>query len=104
MADHVPATGHQRADAVADLETGRRHRLRVARDDCAGYFQTRNVRRAGRHRIVAGALKHVRTIHAGSGNTDQHFTASRLRIRSLAQLQHIGRTKGSYFNDFHAFS
>jgi hypothetical protein len=55
----IAATGHQRADAVADLEAGSRHRLGVAARDGARHFQAGNVGRARRHRVVAGALQHV---------------------------------------------
>ena len=97
----VAATGHQRADAVALLEPGRGHGRAVALDDLAGHFQARDIRGAGRHRVVAGALQHVRAVDAAGGDTDQEFTRARDGRRPFAQTQDVGLAKGADFDGFH---
>ena len=70
----VAAADHQRKDAVADfpaLDVG------AQRHDLAGDFQSRNIRCAGRRRIMSLPLHHVRPVDAGGGDLDQNLAARR---------------------------
>jgi hypothetical protein len=97
----ITATGHQRADAVADLEAGRRHRLGIAGHDLAGHFQAGNVGRARRHRVVAGALQHVGPVHAAGLDADQHLAGTRGGLGARAQRATPRRAVGGDFDGFH---
>ena len=66
----IAAARDQRHHLVADLPA--LHAV-AERDDFAGNLEPGNIARAGRRRIVALALHHVRPVHAGGRDLDQHF-------------------------------
>ena len=96
----VAAALHQGANLRADLEL---RAAAVASLDGAGDLEPWKVRGARRHRIVAGALKHVRAVDASGCHLDQNlacFSSGFARSRSC-------RTSGLpgvvISDDFHAF-
>ncbi len=84
----VAAAGHERADRVADLPA---LHVRAERHDLAGKLQSRNVGRAGRRRVMALTLHHVRTVDARGRDLDQHLAGSGRRHRAFLGHQHVGR-------------
>ena len=58
--------------------------------DDASDFETGKIARTRRRRIQSAALHHVRPIHAGGGNANQHLAPPGHRIRPLDELQHFG--------------
>jgi len=70
-------------------------------DDLARHFEPRQIRRARRRRVAALSLEHVRPVHAGGRDLDQHFARLQRGHRALARLQHFGRAKFGDFDRFH---
>ena len=97
----IPTTGNQRANAVTDLEACSGHGLRVATDDGACHFQTGNVRRARRHRVVARTLQHIWAIHTAGGYTNQQLSRTSDWRRTLTQTQNVRRAVRGDFDCFH---
>jgi hypothetical protein len=87
----VPAAGHQGAHAVAHA-SGRPPPWHAASPDS----MTPATSRPGmsdapwRHRIVARALQHVRTVHRTGRHADQHLAPAQPPARALARAQHDG--------------
>ena len=85
----VAAAGQQRADRIADRPAAH---VRAERGDDAGDFETGNIGRARRRRILAEALQHVGAIDARGGDVDQDFAGGGNRIGTLDELQDLRRT------------
>ena len=97
----VSSARHQSANPVADRQSGRIHGGRIARFDDTCHLQAGNIRRARRHRVTAGALQDVGSIHPTGCHANQHFTDSRHRILPHSRDQHLRRAGLLDFNDFH---
>ena len=89
------APTHEWVDIQGDTATVGISRFAV--DQLTGYFQSGKLGCAGRRRVISLALKHVRSIDAGGGHLDQHFTRPRPRDGALGQLQYV---RGSGAGDF----
>ena len=82
----IAAARQQCADRLAQLLVAD---ILADRDDRAGNLQPRNRRRARRRRIAALTLQHVRPVHPGGGDADQHFTGAWARHRPLDRYEHV---------------
>ena len=83
----VGAARRQRAHRIADLPA----RDAVAeRRDRAGGLEARQVRRARRRRIGAGALREIGPVHAGRRDLDQDLAGLGLRHRPRRRHQRFG--------------
>ena len=72
----VAAARHQRGDARAERMA---RRVRAEDDDLAGEFEAGQIGSAGRGRVGALALKHVRPIDAGGGDAHENLALAGLR-------------------------
>jgi hypothetical protein len=61
----------------------------------------RDIRRTGRHWIIAGALKHIGPVDTRGSDANQQLAAARHWRRPFTQTQDVGRTVRSDFNCFH---
>ena len=97
----VTAARHERAHRVADLPLPD-----VGADggDRAGHLETGDVARAGRRRIRASTLKHVRPVHAGAGDSNENFLGTRHRIRTLDRHEHLGTARTADLDADHSWS
>jgi len=82
----IAAAGDQRHHLVAELARGD---LVAERDHLAGDLEAGQVAGAGRHRIEAEPLQHVRAVDACGRDLDQDLVRPRPRHRPLLGHQHL---------------
>ncbi len=97
----VATARHERAHCVPDVpprDVGTDGR------DGAGNLETRDVRCAGRRRILPQPLQDVRTIHTGRLYAHQYVAGSRHGHRAFDQTQDLGPTRCRDFDRSHSGS
>jgi uncharacterized small protein (DUF1192 family) len=83
----IAPAGDERAHRLAEE---RRIDALPQRGHGSGYLQTGNRGRAGRGRIEALALHHIRPVHARRGDPDQQLARAGVRHRPLDGHEHLG--------------
>ena len=94
----IATASDKRADCITDPPALDRP---AHRDHDAGDFQPRDRRHAGRHRVQAQPLQHIRAIDPGGGDLDQHLVRPGLWHRAGNGYQHIWPARSSGIDGGH---
>ena len=97
----ITATCNQGTHALPQRQAGRRQLGNITLHHGTRNLQPRNVGGTRRHRIVAGALQHIGSIHAAGTHPHQQFTRTSNWCWPLRHTQHLGCAESGYFNHLH---